>query len=93
MSKIRDIKINWQRLIFRLKRKIKLHRQESRRRDAVKEANRLKAVTGKQHRVLLLEGQYLVRSRRDLVNLNKLFARGSKHNYIDIDRFTVYTTK
>jgi hypothetical protein len=93
MNALTDLKINYQRLVFRIKRKFELTRLERRKRDAVKEANRLKEVTGRQHKVLLLEGQYVVRSRRDLLELNKSFPRLAKLNTVEIDKFTVYTTK
>ena len=90
---IRDIRIEYQRWKFRIKRRIELTRLEGKKRKAVKEANRLKGVTGRQHKVLLIEGQYVVRSRRDLVNLNKMFPRLAKINIVQIDKLTVYTTK
>jgi hypothetical protein len=93
MNTFTSLKIDYQRLVFRIKRRIELHRLEKRKRDAVIEANRLKAVTGRQHKVLFLEGQYLVRSRRDLLELNKSFPRLAKLNTVEIDKFTVYTTK
>jgi hypothetical protein len=80
-------------MIFRLKRKWKLNRLEKAKREAVKEANRLRSVTGKQHKVLLIEDQYVIKSRRDLIELNKMFPRLAKLNIIEIDKLTVYTTK
>jgi hypothetical protein len=88
-----DLKINFQRMIFRLKRRWQLNRLEKEKREAVKVAERLRSVTGKQHKVLLVEGQYIVRSRRDLVNLNKMYPRLAKLNIVAIDKLTVYTTK
>jgi hypothetical protein len=93
MNTFTSLKIDYQRLVFCIKRRIELHRLEKRKRDAVIEANRFKAVTGRQHKVLFLEGQYLVRSRRDLLELNKSFPRLAKLNTVEIDKFTVYTTK
>ena len=93
MNKLTSLKINYQRLVFRLKRRWKLNRLEKARRIAVKEANRLRNVTGKQYKVLLIEDQYVVRSRRDLIELNKMFPRLAKLNIVEIDKLTVYTTK
>jgi hypothetical protein len=89
----RDIKIEIQRWIFRLKKRWQLARLEKEKRVAIRKANRLKEATGKQHRVLLVEGSYIVRSRRDLINLNKFYPRLAKLNAVEIDKFTVYTTK
>jgi hypothetical protein len=93
MNQFTNLKINYQRLIFRLKRRWRLNRLEKQKREAVKEANRLKEVTGKQHKVLFLEDQYVIRSRKDLLELNKMFPRLAKLNTVEIDKFTVYTTK
>lgn len=93
MNKLTSIKIDIQRLIFRLKRRWKLNRLEKEKRKAVKEANRLRNITGRQHKVLLIEDQYVVRSRRDLIELNKMFPRLAKLNIVEIDKLTVYTTK
>jgi hypothetical protein len=93
MNKLTNLKIDFQRLVFRVKRRIELNRLEKQKRNAVKEANRLKEVTGKQHKVLFIEDQYIVRSRKELVNLNKSFPRLAKLNAVAIDKFTVYTTK
>jgi len=90
---IRDIKIEIQRWMFRLKKKWQVNRIEKGKREAIREANRLKEATGKQHRVLLVEGSYIVRSRRDLINLNKFYPRLAKLNAVEIDKFTVYITK
>lgn len=93
MITLTRLKIDYQRLVFRIKRKIELSCLEIRKRDAVKEANRLKGITGKQHRVLLIEGQYVVLSRKDLISINKLLVRTAKFNLAYIDKLTVYTTK
>jgi hypothetical protein len=93
MRLLTNLKIDCQRMIFRIKRKWELLRFEKRKRHAVKEANRLKGVTGKQHKVLLIEDQYVVRNRRDLIELNKSFPRLAKLNAVEIDKLTVYTTK
>jgi hypothetical protein len=93
MNRLRSFKIDYQRLIFRLKRRWKLNRLEEAKSRAVQEANRLRNVTGKQHKVLLIEDQYVVRSRRDLIELNKMFPRLAKLNIVEIDKLTVYTTK
>jgi hypothetical protein len=93
MNKLTDIKIEYQRLIFRLNRRRKLNQLEKAKRGAVREAVRLKNITGKQHKVLFIEDQYVVKSRRDLIELNKMFPRLSKLNVVEIDKLTVYTTK
>lgn len=93
MNKLTSLKIEYQRLVFRLKRRWKLNRLEKAKRKAVKEANRLYNITGKQHKVLFIEDQYLVRSRKDLIALNKMFPRLAKLNIVEIDKLTVYTTK
>lgn len=93
MNKLTSLKIDYQRLIFRLKRRWRLNRLEKAKRKAVKEANRLRNITGKQHKVLLIEDQYVIRSRKDLIELNKMFPRLAKLNIVEIDKLTVYTTK
>jgi hypothetical protein len=93
MNQLSNLKIEYQRMIFRLKRRWRLNRLEKHKREAVREANRLKEVTGKQHKVLLIEEQYVIRSRRDLIELNKMFPRLAKLNTVEIDKLTVYTTK
>ena len=93
MRLLTNLKIDYQRLMFRIKRKLELNKLERLKRKAVKEANSLKNVTGKQHKVLLIEGQYVVRSRKDLININKIFSRQAKINTVELDKLTVYTTK
>jgi hypothetical protein len=93
MNKITSIKIDYERLVFRIKRKWRINKLEREKRKAVKTANRLKNITGKQHKVLFIEDQYVVRSRKDLIELNKMFPRLAKLNVVEIDKLTVYTTK
>jgi hypothetical protein len=93
MELINEIRIELQRRIFRIKRKWRIASLEKKKRAAITEANRLKGITGKQHKVLLLDGDYIVRSRKDIIRINKMFQRQAKYNLIDIDKITIYTTK
>jgi len=51
MRLLKNLKIDYQRLIFRLKRKRRLNKLEKSKCNAVKEAERLKNITGKRHYV------------------------------------------
>jgi hypothetical protein len=93
MNKLTNLKINYQRLVFRIKRRLKIQKLERAKRKAVKTANRLKGVTGKKHYVLLVEDQYVIKSSKQLKEINKHIDRLAKFNGVKVDGMTVYTTK
>lgn len=93
MGKLTTLRIDIERWFFRTRRKIRLSRLEKRKRKAIQEANQMKEVTGKRHYVLLVEDQYLVRSRMDRMIINKHLPRMAKLTNIEFDKFTVYHTK
>jgi hypothetical protein len=93
MRLLKNLKIDYQRLIFRLKRKRRLNKLEKAKRNAVKEAERLKNVTGKRHYVLLMDDQYVVRSHQQLKEVNRLLSVLAKINVLTRDKVTVHITK
>jgi hypothetical protein len=80
-------------MIWRIKRKLELGKLEKRKRKAVREAERLKNVTGKRHYVLLLEDHYIVRSSNQLKEVNRLLPPLAKINVVTRDKVTVHITK
>jgi hypothetical protein len=93
MRLLKNLKIDYQRLIFRLKRKRRLNKLEKSKCNAVKEAERLKNITGKRHYVLLLDDQYVVRNHRQLKEVNSLLPPLAKINVLSRDKITVHITK
>ena len=93
MRLLKNLKIDYQRLIFRFKRKRRLNKLEKAKRGAVKEAERLKNVTGKRHYVLLLDDQYVVRNHQQLKEVNRLLPCLAKINVLTRDKVTVHITK
>lgn len=93
MRKLRDLRIDIERWIYRTKIKIQVNRMEKRRIKAISEADQMKKVTGKRHYVLLVEGKYLVKNRYDKMIINKTLPRMAKLTNAEFDKFTVYHTK
>jgi hypothetical protein len=93
MRLLKNLKIDYQRLIFRLKRKRRLNKLEKSKCNAVKEAERLKNITGKRHYILLLDDQYVVRNHRQLKEVNSLLPPLAKINVLSRDKITVHITK
>jgi hypothetical protein len=84
MRLLKNLKIDYQRLIFRFKRKRRLNKLEK---------ARLKNVTGKRHYVLLLDDQYVVRNHQQLKEVNRLLPSLAKINVLTRDKVTVHITK
>jgi hypothetical protein len=76
-----------------LKRKRRLNKLEKSKCNAVKEAERLKNITGKRHYVLLLDDQYVVRNHQQLKEVNRLLPSLAKINVLTRDKVTVHITK
>ena len=93
MRLLTNLKIDYQRLVFRVKRKLRIRKLERRRREAVKTANRYKVITGKKHYVLLVEDQYVIKSSKQIKEINSHLDRLTKLNVTKVDKLTVYTTK
>jgi hypothetical protein len=93
MTRMTNLIIDFQRLQFRIKRKRQLNKLEKAKRKTVKEAERLKNITGKRHYVLLLDDQYVVRNSQQLKEVNKLLPAKAKINVLTRDKITVHITK
>jgi galactokinase len=93
MRLLNNLKIDFQRLVFRVKRELRLRKFEKRKREAVKTANRFKVITGKKHYVLLVEDQYVIKNSEQIKEINSHLDRLAKLNVSKVDKLTVYTTK
>jgi hypothetical protein len=93
MNWFKKQRIDTERWVFRMKERLRIARLEKRRNKAVREADRLKGISGKRHFVLLADGKYIVRSRHDRLALNKTFPRLAKITNAEFDKMVVYSTK